>query len=152
MSLRRTLTGEAAMLIAVITVTGFLTNTSPAVTHEHHHDTASTAPAAQESSVRAESQGLTVDGTITPTSTGQNTLAFSLEYQGEPVTVEDVSIEARLPEQELGPFTATPKLDPNTGAYEATLTLPVAGNWQIQVSARIDTYTQPIAIITLILR
>ena len=58
-----------------------------------------------------------------------------------------MTVEARLPEQELGPFTATPQLDAATGEYEAALTMPVAGEWQIQVSARIDTYTQPIAVV-----
>ena len=90
---------------------------------------------------------MTVDGTITPAAKGENTLTFRLEYDGEPVTIEEVTIEARLPEQQLGPFSATPQFNPDTGGYEALLTMPVAGEWQIQVSARIDTYAQPIAII-----
>lgn len=146
-SLRRTLTAEAILLVGVLAVTGFLTNTSPTTTPEHSHGTEATAPTAQETPVHAESQGLTVDGTITPATTGKNTVTFRLEYEGEPITAEDVTVEARLPEQELGPFTATPQLDAATGEYEAALTMPVAGEWQIQVSARIDTYTQPIAIV-----
>ncbi|GAB2569080.1 copper resistance protein CopC [Leucobacter ruminantium] len=146
-SLRRTLTGEAVLLIAVIAVTGFLTNTSPTAAHEHHHDAGSPAVRVQDARLYAESQGLTVDGALTPASTGENTLTFRLEYDGEPVTTEEVTLEARLPEQQLGPFTATPQFNPDTGGYEALLTMPVAGEWQIQASARIDTYTQPIVIV-----
>lgn len=145
-SLRRTLTGEGVLLVAVIAVTGFLTNTSPTGGHEHH-GSGSTGSTTQSASLKAESQGLTVDGTITPAAKGENTLTFRLEYDGEPVTIEEVTIEARLPEQQLGPFSATPQFNPDTGGYEALLTMPVAGEWQIQVSARIDTYAQPIAII-----
>ncbi|MGO1629163.1 copper resistance CopC/CopD family protein [Mycetocola reblochoni] len=151
-SLRRTLTVEAILLVAVLAVTGFLTNTSPTTTPEHSHGTETTAPTEQETPVHAESQGLTVDGTITPAATGKNTVTFRLEYKGEPITTEDVTVEARLPEQELGPFTATPQLDPATGEYEAALTMPVAGEWQIQVTTRIDTYTQPIAMIPVTVR
>ncbi len=146
-SLRRTLTGEAMLLIAVIALTGFLTNTSPTDAHEHQRGVGSSAVTDPEAPLYTESQGLTVDGAITPATTGENTLTFRLEYDGEPVTIEEVTLEARLPEQQLGPFSATPKLDPDTGGYEATLTMPVAGEWQIQVSARIDTFSQPIAVI-----
>lgn len=146
-SLRRTLTGEAVLLIAIIAVTGFLTNTSPTTAHEHQHGGGSPAVTAQDARLYAESQGLAVDGALTPASTGENTLTLRLEYDGEPVTIEEVTIEARLVEQQLGPFTATPQFDPDTGEYKALLTMPVAGEWQIQVSARIDTYEQPIAVI-----
>ncbi len=151
-SLRRTLTAETILLVAVLAVTGFLTNTSPATTPEHAHGTETTAPTAQETALHAESQGLTVDGTITPTTAGKNTVTFRLEYEGEPITTEEVTVEARLPEQELGPFTATPQLDAATGQYAATLTMPVSGEWQIQVTTRIDTYTQPIAMIPVTVR
>lgn len=143
-SLRRILSYEAALLVAVIAITGFLSNSSPA--HDHHDSVAAAVSAAQ-TPVHAESQGLTVDGTISPTTTGQNTLTFRLEYDGAPVTTGEVSVSARLPDQDLGPFPATVQLDADTGDYEATVTLPVSGSWQLQVSARIDTYTQPIAIV-----
>lgn len=150
-SLRRTLTGEAVLLMAVIAVTGFLANTSPTTAQEHHHGGESPAATAEEAPLYAQSQGLIVDGLLTPASTGENTLTFRLEYDGEPVTVEEVALDARLPEQQLGPFTAAPKLNPDTGEYEATLTMPIAGEWQIHISARIDTFSQPIAIVRVML-
>ncbi len=142
-SLRRILGYEAALLIAVLIVTGFLTNSSPS----HHGMPPSTTSASRDTTVHADSQGLLVDGSFTPTSTGQNTITFRLKHNGVPVTPDQVHIEARLPERELGPFTGTPELDPRTGDYTAVLTLPVSGDWHILITARVSTYEQPIAII-----
>lgn len=138
--LRRVLRHEAALLVAVIVVTGSLSNTSPG-----HHGPAQVLP--QEASVSIESQGLVVEGTLTPTRAGQNTFVFRLTYNGEPVSSDEVQVAARLPEQGLGPFVTAPALDPATGAYSATLTLPVSGEWHIEVMVRVSTYAQPIAVI-----
>lgn len=142
-SLRRILGYEAALLIAVLIITGFLTNSSPS----HHGMPQSTTSAARDITVHADSQGLLVDGSFSPTATGQNTITFRLKHNGVPVTPDQVHIEARLPERELGPFTGTPELDPRTGHYTAVLTLPVSGDWQILITARVSTYEQPIALI-----
>lgn len=146
-SLRRTLFGEAVLLSVVIVVTGFLTNTSPGTAHAHHHGGRVARSVATEARLDASSQGMTVDGAVAPATVGENTLTFRLEYDGEPVTSDEVTLEARLPEQQLGPFTATPQFNPETGEYEARMTLPVAGEWQVQIAVRIDTYSQPIAVI-----
>lgn len=148
-SLRRTLRWEALVLVAVLAVTGFLTNTSPGSGSGSGSGPGSGSGAAAPASAPlvAQSQGLTVDGSLTPAAPGTNELAFQLRFDGEPVTTEDVVVEARLPEQELGPLTATARFDPETGGYAASLPLPLAGEWQIRVLARIDTYTQPIAVI-----
>ncbi|MBC9954477.1 copper resistance protein CopC [Leucobacter sp. cx-42] len=146
-SLRRTLTGEAVLLIAVIAVTGFLTNTSPNSAPEREQGGSIAGSAAKEVRLDASSQGLTVDGSVIPAAGGENALTFRLEYDGEPVTSDEVSLEARLPEQQLGPFSASPQFNPETGEYKAQLMLPVSGTWQIQISARIDAYSQPIAVI-----
>lgn len=148
-ALRRMLRWEAVLLVAVIAVTGFLTNTSPVAEPGGSATGAQGSPssAPRETSLRTESQGLSVDGTLTPTAIGPNEVQFRLEYNGAPISTEEVRVDARLPEQELGPFTATPVFNAGTGQYEASLTLPIAGEWQIQVFARIDAYTQPIAII-----
>lgn len=154
LSLRRTLRWEAAVLVAVLAVTGFLTNTSPGSESgsgsgsgsESGSESGSGAAAPASAPLVAQSQGLTVDGSLAPATPGTNELAFKLRFDGEPVTTEDVVVEARLPEQELGPLTATAQFDPETGDYAASLPLPLAGEWQIRVLARIDTYTQPIAV------
>ncbi|WP_449276668.1 copper resistance protein CopC [Leucobacter sp. GX24907] len=147
-TLKRILSYEAALIVVVIAITGYLGNSSP--NHAHHHD--STRPqtaTSQETSVRIESQGLVVEGSLSPTAIGSNTLVFQLAYGGEPIATEEVLVSARLPEQQLGPITAVTKLDTATGKYESSLTLPVSGKWQVEITARISNYDQPIAIDTI---
>lgn len=148
LTLKRTLSYEAALIITVIVITGYLGNSSP--NHTHHHDSSPVQNATpQETPVRIDSQGLLVSGSLHPTTTGSNTLAFSLVYDGQPVTSDEVQVSARLPEQNLGPITTAATLDRSTGEYESSLTLPVSGEWQFEISARVSTYDQPIAIQTI---
>lgn len=103
----------------------------------------------QETSVRIESQDLVVEGSLNPNTTGSNTLVFRPAFDGEPVTPDEVFVSARLPKQQLGPTTAGTRLNTRTGEYEVSLTFPVSGEWQFEISARISTYVQPIAIETI---
>lgn len=147
-ALKRVLRYEAALIVAVIAITGYLGNSSP--NHAHHQDSAAaqrTRP--QERSVRVESQGLLVEGSLDTGTTGPNTLGFHLTYSGEPVTPDEVFVSARLPEKQLGPITAITTLDTATGEYEASFILPISGEWQFEISARISTYEQPIVIATI---
>ena len=142
--LRRTLVAEAALLAAVVAVTGVLTNTSPGT--DARRSSTGSLQATPEVPFTASSQGLTVDGVLTQGASQQATLTFTLEFAGEPVTGADVSLEARQLDQDLGPFTATPVVDAATGSFTATLALPAAGQWQLQFAARVDTYSQPLAV------
>ena len=54
--------------------------------------------------MQIESQGLVVEGSLHPVTTGPNTLVFHLAYEGEPFTPDEVLVTARLPEQQLGPI------------------------------------------------
>ena len=137
--LTRTLRNEAPLLVAVLAVTGALTNTSPG---HHDHNPASTAQP-RTIPLQASSQGLDITGTLSPATTGQNLLTITLHYNGEPLRTKHVTISARLPEQDLGPIQTTPVLDPTTEEYTARLQFPVAGNWQLEVSTRVDTFTKP---------
>lgn len=143
--LRRTVSYEAALLAAVIAVTGFLGNSSP--DHEHHHETGQTENVAAKTPIHIESQGLVVDGTVEPSAAGANTFTFDLTFKGEAIKDEDVEVSARLPEQQLGPLSATTTFDPETGEYETPLTLPVSGDWEVQVSVRVSRFEQPIALV-----
>ncbi|WP_406250305.1 copper resistance CopC/CopD family protein [Microbacterium sp. M] len=140
--LTRTLSYEAALLVTVLAVTGFLTNLSPG--HDHHTETAAPAAIAETARISADSQELTVEGTLEPALTGDNDIAFTLRYEDEPVAPEEVTLRISLPEHDLGPFQVVPDLDAETGEYTARLALPVAGEWQIQVIARVSTFTEPI--------
>lgn len=140
----QTLSYEAALLIAVISVTGFLSNSSP---DHQHQDQTQQESVASEISFGAESQGLVIDGQVDPGATGANTFTFDLTYNGEPVSSDDVEVSARLPEQQLGPLSTTPMFDSETGKYTAQLTLPTSGDWEVQVSARVSRFEQPIALV-----
>lgn len=85
-----------------------------------------------------------MEGTIAPALTGDNQLAFTLRYQDQPVTPESVTVRASLPEHDLGPLEIMPELDTATDQYTATLSLPVAGQWKVQVIARVSTFAEPI--------
>lgn len=148
--LARSLTGEAALLVVVLAVTGFVTNLSPG--HEHHDDTAETHAAAAPVTVSGEAQELAVEGEFEPASTGENHITFVLRYEGEPVTPEAVTVDATLPEHDLGPFETVAELDAGTGAYSAQLELPVAGDWQVQVTARVSTFTEPVVTVPVTIR
>lgn len=147
-TLNRTLGYEAALLVAVLLLTGFLTNLSPA--HEHHDTTASNpASTAQTITLDADAQGLSLRGELEPALTGENEITFTLEYDGEPVTPDEVTIRTRLPAHDLGPFQTAAELDPATGEYAADLDMPVAGQWEMQVLARVSTFAEPIVTVSI---
>src|SRR5699024_4145557 len=132
-TLIRTLACEAGLLVVVLVVTGVLTNLSPGPDEQ---PAGATAPA-ETIELEASAQQLEVDGSLRPALAGANELTFTLRYEGEPVTPEEVTVRARAPEHDLGPFEVEPDLDPDTGSYTATLTLPIDGDWDLQVVARV---------------
>ncbi|HIZ36137.1 MAG TPA: CopD family protein [Candidatus Ruania gallistercoris] len=149
--LTRTLTAEAALLATVLSLTGFLVTLSP--THEDHSGAAEVpAATAETTALDAAAQGLEVDGVLEPAATGDNRMMFSLRYEGEPVSPDEVIIRALLSEQDLGPFDIVPELDPDTGEYTAELPLPVAGTWDVQVSVRVSTFAEPVVTIPVTIR
>lgn len=151
--LRRTLAYEAALLVVILAVTGFLTNLSPR--HDHAaggSESAATTESAGPLTIRGESQNLTVDGVIDPGSVGENDIGFTLRFEGEPVTPASVTLRVSLPEQDFGPFSVTPELNPATGAYAATLDFPLSGEWQVQIIARVSTFAEPIVTVPVTVR
>lgn len=130
----RALRYEAALLVAVALLTGFLANTSPS--HGHLHG-------AQQVSV--QSQGLAVEGSLAPSAVGTNTLSFTLLFDGAAVESGDVAVSFRLPEQDLGPVAAVVEPRPD-GSWAATVDLPAAGEWEAQVAARVSRFERPIAV------
>lgn len=90
---------------------------------------------------------MTVNGSLTPMARGQDTLTFRLEYESNPVTSKEVRVEARLPAQELGPRISTPSLTQRQVSTKRHSRFPWKANGRSRYP-RIDTYTQPTAIIT----
>lgn len=139
--LNRVLRYEAALLVAVMAVTGFLANSSPNHDHSQH------GPAV----VRAESQGLAVVGAVEPGTVGPNAFRLRITHDGAPLGDADVTISARHPEQGIGPIETDAVLG-DDGFHHAKLSLPAAGAWQVQVSARVSRFEQPIVLLDLEVR
>ena len=149
--LTRTLASEATLLIVVLIITGFLTSLSPG--SDHDSDPAQTpAAAAAPVIISEEAQDLGVEGVLEPASIGENRFTFTLRYEGEPLTPDEVALRVTLPDRDLGPFDVVPDLDPESGEYTAQLSLPVDGDWQVQVSARVSTFAEPVVAIPVTIR
>ena len=86
-------------------------------------------------------------GKVTPATVGTNTVTFTLEYEGQPITSDDVTVTLRLPEQNLGPLNVEVHWDPDAGHYEASMQVPASGKWSLQVATRVDSYTEPIVVV-----
>ncbi len=125
------------LTVGVLGVTGFLTNLSPV--HAHH------AEAASPSDFAVEAQGLSATGTVEPAAVGENTLRFSLTYRGAAVEPESLTVRASLPAHDLGPLEAEAVRDSATDDHTVPLDLPLAGDGEIEVIARVDTFTESIA-------
>ncbi|GAB3811302.1 CopD family protein [Tessaracoccus terricola] len=130
----RALRHEAALLVGAVLLTGFLANTSPSHGHDHGPQ-----------QVAVESQGLTVEGVLSPGAVGTNSFAFTLAVDGTAPAPEEVEVSFRMPEQDLGPVPAEVVAE-DDGSWVATVHLPVAGAWKVQVAARTSKYERPIAV------
>ena len=127
---------EAALVVTVAVITGFFTQLDP---HDaHHHDPAPVT-------ISADSQGLRVDGEASERGQALD-LNFRLDYRGQTVTDGEVVVQARLPEQSLGPIRAEARYE--DGRWVASLPLPVGGAWQVQFTARVSRFESPIALVT----
>ncbi|KRB76178.1 copper resistance protein CopC [Nocardioides sp. Root190] len=138
----RTTAAEAGVLVAVLLVTGFLVDRSP-----------EPAPASAVSSVPAEPEvrtallgGLTVRGTIAPPRTGPSTVTVEIvDATGAPTEgFEAPRLRLSSGEVDLG---ALPATSAGPGIYSASVVLPAAGTWQLQVSLKISEFENPVAVI-----
>ncbi|WP_264030814.1 FixH family protein [Cellulosimicrobium sp. SH8] len=139
--LGRTVAAEALLLVLVLVVTGVLVSRSPVITADPSAEEATT-PAVE---VVEELGDGTLHARVTPGRVGVNALEIELlDADGqplEPVAVPELS--TTLADPALGPFTR-PLTQTGTGAYEATLDLPMAGDWTLHVSVRTSKYENPI--------
>ncbi len=133
--LRRAVTFEAAGLVAVLLLTGFLVNQVP-------REETSVAPA-EATMVMAEADGVHVMAHVDPARVGDNTVTIHLETpEGAPLTpyaVPEISLSSASTDLGRRPVT-----DLGGGRYESEVLIPSPGEWQIQVSVRIDEFTNPV--------
>lgn len=141
--LGRVMRWEFGVLLVVVAVTGVLTTLDPSA--PANVGAAKEQVDAGPISLRGQGQGLAVDGTLASAdSGGRYEFELSLEHEGAPVQDGPVQVSARHAGQSIGPLTTDAVLEPATGRYIGSLVLPVSGEWELRVSARVDTFSQPI--------
>lgn len=148
--LRQVVGYEAGILLSVLLVTGVLTNLNPEHSHHASGGIGAGTPIAETRSVLEADLdgGIRLHGELSPMAPGSNRLVFVLmDADGGTVsTLSEPVIRAFLPAGEFGPIAATARLNSETGEYEASITLPVAGQWRIEIAVRLSRYEEPIAV------
>jgi copper transport protein len=137
--LRGAVLDEAALLVAVLAVTGLLTMQSPTVPTPPDAGSNATAPR------RVELGTGSLQGQVLPARVGVNTFEFTLrDADGAPLESDAIpEVSASLPAQGLGPSPVTVERLGGTSRYRADLRLPVAGEWRLLVSIRLSKFDAP---------
>ena len=137
--LRGAVLDEAALLVAVLAVTGLLTMQSPTVPAPSAAGTNATAAR------RVELGAGSLQGQVLPARVGVNTFEFTLrDADGAPLENDAIpEVSASLPSQGLGPLRATVERLGGTSRYRADLQLPAAGEWRLLVSIRLSKFDEP---------
>jgi copper transport protein len=138
---RRAVRVEALLIVAVLGVTGFLTNQSP------RDEPESAVPAADrvDSAPIGDYQVLI---TLDPGTRGPNTLAVQIQDQaGEPLDLFAApAVSVSNDSVDLGSLVLSPV---GAGTYTAPVVFPASGAWEAQVSLRETEFDNPVAIVDL---
>jgi copper transport protein len=140
---RRTVAAESAVLVAVLGVTGFLTQKPPG----------GDAPTQQATAETGVVTGAATDEikvlAVLDAGTGlQRQLIVQVQdLAGEPLDLYDAPAVALSTDTvDLGVIPVVPS---GAGTYVADVVFPVAGTWQLQVSVRVDEFTSPVTVVDL---
>ncbi|HVK29033.1 MAG TPA: copper resistance protein CopC [Nocardioides sp.] len=136
---RRAVTAEAVGLVAVLAVTGFLTQKPPG-------GEADAPPATAETGVvtGAAGEDLKVLAVLDAGSGLQRRLIVQVQDLGtsEPLDLYDApAVALRNGDVDLGEVPVVPVA---AGTYQADVVFPVGGTWQLQVSIREGEFTSPV--------
>jgi copper transport protein len=136
--IRRTVSAEASVLVAVLLVTGFLVNQSP------RQAPRVITPGRTGVVTGQLGENFRVLGTMSPRTVGTNTVTVQLQDRaGEPYEpVRPPTVRVRSQTVDLGDAALTPSA---AGTYRAEVVLPTSGEWRVQVSLRIDEFENPVA-------
>lgn len=140
---RRAVVAEAAVLVAVLGVTGFLTQKPPA------GEPPAAAPTADTGVVTGVAgDDLKVLAVLDPGPGLQRRLLVQVQnLAGDPLDLYDAPAAVlRSAEVDLGEVPLTPT---GAGTYTADVVFPTAGSWQLQVSIRVDEFTSPVTTVDL---
>lgn len=136
-TLSRTTSLEAATLVAVLLVTGFLVNNSPPP------EDGLAAPAGSAETVRTGLGDLDAFITLSPTTVGMNTVTLRLrDASGEPAEGTEPP-RVRITSGQLSGDVPLALIDP--GTYVGRVVIPRDGIWQVQVSLRLSKFDNPVA-------
>lgn len=151
--LRRSVLTEAAVAVVLLAVTTVLTSTEPGRTEEEagrlKAASGSSAVPNRPIDVRLPFDTGGVDGkgtvqlTLSPGRTGANALhIFVMRPNGRPLDVPEVKVSFTLKEKQIGPLPVLPDRI-QTGHWTASgVQLPMAGEWQMQVTVRTSEIDQ----------
>ncbi|WP_116999604.1 copper resistance protein CopC [Desertimonas flava] len=133
--LGRLVIGEAAILLAVVSVSGVLVTRSPLTS------AATPAPVEPTMLTVEMSDGGTAELSVAPARVGTNTLHLVLrDDEGRVVNpVEEPTVELTQPDLDIGPL--RPELAAvYIGEYETTVELSYAGEWEIGIRVRVSDF------------
>ena len=139
--LRRLVTTEFAILIAVVGLTGWLVQQDPNIQVQ--------APVTTQSAVVVYEDEAEIDANhtirlkITSRADNRVTVVATVIDADRNIVLPDANLNLSwfLPEKDLGPLNQELFLDSTTGAYVGEFSLPSAGEWEIGVQVRIDRFT-----------
>lgn len=140
---RRTVVAEAAGLVAVLAVTGFLTQKPPGGESPAQPATADTGVV-----TGVASDDIVVLAVLDAGPGLQRRLVVQVQdLAGEPLDLYDApAVALRSDTVDLGEVPVVPS---SAGTYTADVVFPRAGRWQVQVSIRVDEFTSPVTTLDL---
>jgi copper transport protein len=145
-NLARTIGAEAALLVSVVLVTGFLVQQNPP------DGVGGRAPrAAEPVTGQADLGGLQATVTLDPATVGESSVTVEIDNSaGAPAELfTPPRLRVLGDDADLGDVALAPV---SLGVYAGTVRLPVDGIWRFQVSVRIDEFTNPVATVALEVR
>lgn len=128
---------EVLGIVAVLAVTGVLTNVVPAKTAVRSGPVTVSAPLGQG----------TAEVIIDPARAGRNDVhVYLLDERGAPDgSFEDAAFELSLPSADIGPLTRDPVLA-GAGHFQLVgVDLPIKGEWNLKVTVKVDRFTEETA-------
>ena len=135
--LARSVTAEAGVLAAVLLVTGFLVQKSPPT------EEVPVSQAADTVTERTALGDLEAVITLSPATSGMNTLTLSLrDAAGQPAESTQ-PLHVRITQDDLAGDVPLVRTGP--GAFRGQVVIPRDGVWQVQVSARLSKFDNPVA-------
>lgn len=146
MAIGRTVRAELVLVVAVALVTGFLIIQSPQDATSSGTDSAGTTLPNTSTFDGALGSG-SLTGTLTPGVVGTNTIEVRfVDDVGETVIpIEDPTLEFSLPDQDLGPFSATVISMSDDGVWTLEADVPLPGTWSFRFLVRTSRFEEPIA-------